>query len=633
MKVRFKSIAINDFKGVKSLTTDFGEKSTQILGANETGKTTFADAISYVLTGKNSLGESNFEILPIDTKGLSPKVELEIGLVLFDRETPVTLTREYHAKYNKQKEFTGEYATVCYINGIKTGVKDFDKWIAEHICSPEIFRLIHDVKYFTENISTNGKERPWEAQRRLLMSLVDTDADLDIARSNAKYEPLMEYFERYDNATQLSQAAKAKLREAENEIGQLGTEINTLTQQSNIGIEETDIEAIKEEIAALELEKADLEDKLRMNACEDRTIQELKDKRYELAQKYAKQQDVVNSLKEKNATKKAEIERYTNTVADISSVIENIKNSIATLVSEIDNCAICPTCGRKLPQEQMAKIAVELAERKTKAEKELDERVSAVKQIERNRESAIEKYREALDKLVIATDILNAIDDELTGVKTQIAAYESSKHDDKYTEPLKEVNTRIAQLNCKLAEANKADEISKYISSQITAKREQFNATLDKKAKLAQLNDLCNDFIADKCRSIQGNINSLFDGIHFSLFRMNKTNEEIKECCDITYFGVPYWSLSYSTKFIVSMQIALAFQSFYKVEMPLIVDNAESINFSDELSVQTIRLIKAEPQCTNCGSQNISRKNREGEWKCKDCGRIYTETLEITKND
>lgn len=633
MKVRFKSIAINDFKGVKSLTTDFGKKSTQILGANESGKTTFADAISYALTGKNSLGESNFEILPIDTKGLSPKVELEIGLVLFDRETPVTLTREYHAKYNKQKEFTGEYATVCYINGIKTGVKDFDKWIAEHICSPEIFRLIHDVKYFTENISTNGKERPWEAQRRLLMSLVDTDADLDIARSNAKYEPLVKYFERYDNATQLSQAAKTKLREVENEIGQLGTELNTLTQQSNIGIEEADIEAIKEEIAALELEKADLEDKLRMNEHEDRTIQELKDKRYELMQQQAEQQAIVDVLIKERCAQASELESRRNAESAINKSIEDDQKQISIFNEQIAKSGICAHCGNELSEEQKAKIIADLEARKSELESDIVEKSSMLGEIQRLINESEQRRQKSYDKYCLADDDLVTIGNELVDVNTQIAAYEASKHEDKYTEPLKEVNTRIAQLSCKLAEANKSDEIAKYISSQITAKREQFNATLDKKAKLAQINDLCNDFIADKCKSIQGNINSLFDGIHFSLFRMNKTNEEIKECCDITYFGVPYQSLSYSTKFIVSMQIALAFQSFYKVEMPLIVDNAESINFSDELPVQTIRLIKAEPQCPNCGSQNISRKNSDGKWKCKDCGRIYTETLEITKND
>lgn len=428
MNIKFKNIKIDNFKSIKHLKTEFGNK-TYVYGANETGKTTFADAISYVLTGKNSLGESQFEFIPVNSEGLSPRVELEIQIEDKKDVKTINLVRMYQAKQTKDGKFTGAYKTVCFINGLKMGPKEYDNWVHDHIAAPEIFRLIHDVRYFTENISTNGKERPWEAQRRLLFSMCDIKSDIDMAKAKKRFNGLTEGLSQYDNVNQY--------------------------------------------------------------------LVKLKDD-------------------EKNCNR--EIEWANNKIKALSEKSESI-------IHEAETTTVCPMCGSKL----------------TKRIKE------------------------------------------------------------KKITPLFSLNEL----------------------------QESIKKELEKRAQICKMIDLCKDFIDMKCKLAQKKVNELLDGIQIEMFRKNKTDGEIKPCLDIYWNKISYQSLSYSTKFVVSMKIALAFQKFYGIEMPIVVDNSESIDLYNSLTVQAIMLIKRDECCPVCKAYESGRKEKDSLWSCYNCGHRFKKQLEI----
>lgn len=422
MKIIFKKIKIENFKNIEFLETELWNK-TFVYGANETGKTTFADAISYVLTGKNSSGESQFEFVPVSSNGLSPRVELEIEMTDKRGVKTVTLVRTYQAKQNKQKEFTGTYSTVCYVNGLKMGPKEFENWIEEHICNTEVFRLIHDVRYFTENISTNGRERPWETQRRLLFAICGIKPDIDMAKHKKRFNELCSGLQMYDSVNQFLDALNGLEKDCNKEIEFLNGKINSFSEN-----------------------------------------------------------------------------------------LEPIKNNGITT---------CPLCGSEM----------------------------------------------------------------------------------KNNEEIKEF-TPLTELKEKLKEQ------------------------LEKRAQTCKMIDLCKDFIEIKCKLAQKKVNELFDGVQVEMFRKNKTNGELRECCDIFWNQVPYSSLSYSTKFVVSMKIALAFQKFYGISFPILVDNAESINLEQEFDLQMIFLIKKDSGCPNCGN-SVGRKQADGMWTCPTCKNKFKKQLVI----
>ena len=67
-QIKLLSMHIQNFKGCKNRTIEFGDK-TRISGANATGKTTIFDAFTWLLFERDSLGSSNFDIRPLDENG------------------------------------------------------------------------------------------------------------------------------------------------------------------------------------------------------------------------------------------------------------------------------------------------------------------------------------------------------------------------------------------------------------------------------------------------------------------------------------------------------------------------------------------------------------------------------------
>lgn len=553
-----KKITIDNFKNIKHLEQELGQTVT-VYGANETGKTTFADAISWCLTGKNSLGEANPNIIPSDSPESSPSVLLEIELAGDGEVKTVTLQREYAAKFNKAKEYTGEHQVICRVNSVKSTVKEFDTWIDTHICNREIFRLVHDVRYFTENLVPNSKEKVWEIQRRLLFNVCGVKSDIELAKKRKKFAPLLDNIGNYDTANQYLAYLKTNQKAIITEIAECETKLNVYDEL---------LATMPKGLSGAEIEKQ---------------IDELSN---EGAAKF-------NGWKQAHNEWTAKRRELTNTLAKLEAEksypahkLQEIATGCATLEKAIKNndfATICPTCGANLDkskiQEQIKLTQAKLAANK----KEFGEVREELNHIE----TRIFDVKKQLDGLIEPETPAERNDyaQRLLALKEQLAKFEEQE---KYKVLVAETENKRAV----------SVEQRSYIQSQI---------------------DLCRELIDYKCEQATKSINDKFNGVTFELFRQNKTNDEVRECCDIYWQGIPYAGLSYSAKFMVGLNIALAFQQHYGVQVPLIVDNAESIDFNaKELAQQVIMLIKKDEICPECGGVT-GRKQADGKWYCQRC--------------
>ena len=107
MEIRFEKIIIKNFKGVSGLAVNFLNDVTCIMGANHTGKTTTADAINWVLFGKNSQGFTTFGIDPKDENNdiihhLDNSVEL-VMTVFADAQSEISLKKTRKEIWSKQR--------------------------------------------------------------------------------------------------------------------------------------------------------------------------------------------------------------------------------------------------------------------------------------------------------------------------------------------------------------------------------------------------------------------------------------------------------------------------------------------------------------------------------------------------
>ena len=189
MKLELREIRISNFKGVREMTIDFSGPRTQITGANGTGKTTIADAFSWVLFNKDSAGNApgskDFREKPLDDDGreihnLETSVELFCTLDGQRFDLKRTQAENWVKKRSSSEAtFQGNVSTY-WINGVEVKLQDFKARIAA-IASEDVFRLVGVLSTF------NAMD--WKKRRQQLLNLVDEDVDSELLARD-EYRPL-----------------------------------------------------------------------------------------------------------------------------------------------------------------------------------------------------------------------------------------------------------------------------------------------------------------------------------------------------------------------------------------------------------------------------------------------------------
>lgn len=191
--IRLMKLALRDFKGFTFTLEPFGE-NISLFGTNATRKTTIEDAFTWLLFGKNSLGESDFEIKNLNPDGsVEHNMEHSVEGVLDINGDTTTLKKVYHEVYTKKRgqatdTFTG-HTVDHYINGVPKNKGDYEAKIAEIAGDEEIFRLLTSPTAFANMPDKKGVPG-WKRRRALLFDICGTLTDADVIASDEKLAPL-----------------------------------------------------------------------------------------------------------------------------------------------------------------------------------------------------------------------------------------------------------------------------------------------------------------------------------------------------------------------------------------------------------------------------------------------------------
>lgn len=621
MNFKINHATIENFRVFDRLETDLWNK-TEIIGDNAVGKTSLASAIIWCLTGKDADGNTSFEIVPMDQFGkVSPAVTLEC--VVGDR--PVTLKREYKAKYARDKSFSG-YATTTFINGVETGVRKFDEWVSTRICNEQVFKILSNPKTFTENCPKEPKELDWQARRRLLLSILgDQKTDLDIAESDDKWSDLVDPLKRYDSATVYLSFLKKQYSELQKGLDGFGIRIEQ--QEKNIKPEPHTESEIKELVSQVKADAAVLKAKNEDYKRQRRTgiADEIKDKIAEATQRRDAMLKAYTNDMQVFARAKAEYQRQADEAkrkcdeksAELSRYIEALEKLQGSTVKDV-----CDQCGQRIPA-----IRIEAAKKK------LAERIE-------NGQKMIAQIRDQTIKLNRQWQEMQAKANGLMEPTYPARVEEANKEIQELTEQLlnvpdgKDMDTfqsEMQALEARMDELKQEYQIIKNnasMTAEIESIEDERAECAEKISETQRLLDLVREFISFRCSSSEDAINGLFENVKFQLFERNKSNDEVKETCILRFKGVKYQDLSYSTKIIASVEVLRAFQKFYGVTVPCILDNSESITGAVDTGAQTIYMRVREEFCPECNGES-GRRNADGTWTCKRCGHVWKKKLEI----
>ena len=637
--MKLTKLELLNFKGLKAFTINFNG-DVIIRGDNATGKTTVFDSVCWLLFGKDSLDRADFEIKTLDRGEPVHKVNHEVtGTFTLDEGGTVELKRVYREKYSSPRggevTMTG-HTTDYFVDGVPKKEKEY-KEIVNALVDENIFKLITNPLYFNETYS-------WQNRRKLLLEMCGDISDEDVITEYRELKALTDILSGHsvDDHRKVVAAKKTAINK---ELDMIPVRIDEALRGKPTIDTPRDVLIQEISLATTTLETLEADKALLVNghAVVD-TRAELRDVQRRLM---ARESELQMEYKKQSALKSNEYDMVVSELNNLSSKVENTKHRLDTsnrdiqhiesvinelmhqrqqvnvdaFVMDIDEA--CPTCGQKLPAEQI-QAAREKAEtkfnlRKSKQLEELNQSIELKQQDIENikkRDAGLEPV-ETLEALIKAKELVKqTITDEIGQLTAPVLDDDSIYADLKAEEfmlqmKLDESNTdhseEIADIDKRIAatkehrfnletELNKYEE-AKRIDTRVAELESQQAELAAEKSKLDEASYLMDEFVKAKVNMLEDVINSKFKLARFKMFNV-MLNGNVEECCETTYKGVPYRSMNNAARINVGLDIINALTSYFKVNAPVFIDNAEAVTDFVPVNSQTIKLIvdESEPQ-------------------------------------
>lgn len=629
MEIKFKKIRIRNFRGLVSFDANLEGRSVRISGANGLGKSSVADAITWVLFGKDSRRRTAFPIDPVDDEGrvihnLDVSVELEM---LIDGQA-TTLRRRRQEKWVQKRGMTTEqldgHQTTCYIDGRPLPSSDFSSHV-DTIVKEELFRALTTPDYFPS--------LPMDQQYRLLVKIVGTRTLAEIA---AKDEEAMKVVDelgqrsldqyRQGLAYDLQRTRKeqelipVRLSEVQGFIEQVkakGADGKTAQRHAK-GIEEK-LRQVTQEIDSMagvvRAENARYNDQrayiqqLRQQraAIEDRIEKQNREARTLHQSLVCKAKEELEATEERHTAAKTMLGLHERRLKDLEQQLEDFRRrweeverlSFSWNAEE----AVCPTCGQPLPQDQADQKRVEAEmrfnERKMKQQDALDEegkKLAASKQRLQDLSAAAREEMATAERLMPeARQRLSKAEAEPIELADYHDAADWQRLSGEIDQRMKELEqTTQAQEPPQLAALRTEEEgyrkelrlleqtidRSKQIDEYVRREKELQKQRTTLSGDIARMQtrlEAAERLQLMEANDLQKRVNELFPSVRFRLSRELLNGREVGHC-ELSVDGVPYSGLSTSERINAGLELINALARHYNIVAPIVIDNAEAVN-------------------------------------------------------
>lgn len=645
--IKLQSLELENFKGVKELLINF-EDSTQILGANGSGKTTVVDAFYWLFYGKDSNNRADFALKPRNEAGDEVnKLNSVVKAFVSVDGTTVELQKIYKEKWTKKRgelEATQDGHTTTYVlKGVEVKKKEYDAFI-DGLVDEEVFKLITNPLFF----NTNYK---WEERRKKLIEIAGDVTESEVIESNNELSALRKILEdnTIDERTKIIKQQKSAIKKQIADVPLL------ITEASKAKIDTTGykLDALNVDLGVLRAKKVKDEEqvfiarnggavadiinaksKINSQIAELRVMHQSK-----VADQLASYVDNLNSLKADLQDKQSQLRDENYKIAELEKEIQREENSKETVKAEFarvkeqgaaaesetfdEHKTTCYACAQELPAEQTEEMRAifnnDKAEKIKKAENGLAElkaeanRIVGAIEIHIKSKASIENSKLELVKSMDETNtLISSVEQDIAQIKADAPKFEDSpefKELDKELAVLveKEINIKATteadentakervtetesainevQLNINKFEANSKQD------ARIAELEEEHAALTEKYNELEKMSYLIEQFTKTKCDMLVDRINSKFKHVTFRLFE-NQINGGIKEVCETYYEGVPYNAgLNNAARINGGIDIINALTAHVKVQAPIFIDNRESVTDLIDTESQTISLV------------------------------------------
>lgn len=632
-EIRIKSLRLENFKCHSSLMLDFMGGNASIYGDNATGKTSVYDALTWLLFGKDSLGngEKNIEIKPLDTAGQVRDHDAltVVEAVLLVGNEEMSLRRTYKEVWTtKRGSTTASYdgnTSEYYINGVPYKKNVFQEKVND-LVNEDMFRMLTSVSYFASQIS-------WQERRAVLFRVAGVLDDKQIIQTDVRFLPLAECMGKMclEDYKKKLLAEKRKFIGAKSEIPARISEC----QKTIEDVERLDFAGAKAEVEALNAQKEHVEAQLIAldhNNAMDAKRMEIREIQVELAgletenMAFRANQTTrgpdVNAMKlelfglnRRLRAKESQLEREREYIDSLTMAIAESRERWISVNSETFAGGNCPTCGQVLPEKQfrtaLAQFEAGKRSRLLEIEKTANSHKAAKAQAEGRLESLqeeicqleteiLEKQKEISDAestTVVVVDI-EGYEDRRRALQNRILVLNGELADmaDSIGDVKTRLNRELSQIRKRIAECMETvnkESLLKYSQLRIEELRENARSSAECLEVIEKMLYLMEEYSRYKTRFVEESINGMFRIARFRLFR-EQANGGAEDRCDVVHDGVPYISVNNGMKINLGIDIINTLSMAFGVKVPLFLDNAESVTRLEQCSSQIIRLVVSE---------------------------------------
>lgn len=652
MKILFKRLTLINFKGIRNLQIEFGERETIISGENGTGKTSVFDAVLWLLFDKDSTGASKFNIKTLDENNkVIEKIEHEVIGVLDTGYEEVTLRKVLREKWQKKKgalepEFSGN-EVLYYCNDVPLKEREY-KIKIDSILKEELFKLVTSPYYFNS--------LKWTDRRDILTKMAGNVSDSEIATQKPEFAELLTLIGRKSFEEYKREIASRK-KKLNDDLKMIPTRVDELLRSIPQGI---DFDTVAFEVNEYEKQIKNLDEQITDKGKLLEAFYTDKQKKQEHlsqlnSQKFKFEQDAEKEAAQKNSLLSKGVEEIASDIKTLEGVILNASEELKRLERDRDTKAerktllegriaklredweaenakvlewdendfVCPCCKTPFKPDDVEAKKAEMLKNFNEAKdkkldeindrgveyknelKELDQRlddlakdIAQISEEQETRRKQLVDLKEKLGlenkdvKMVTAAELL-AADLDYIKLKNQIADLK-----EEISTMLPNVDTSELKLK-KQNVQNLLEEAKKTL-----AKKEQIERTekrindlkMEEKNLSQQIADLekseftMSEFTKTKIDTIEARINGMFSLVKFKMFEQQVNGGE-SETCECTINGVPYSDLNTASRINAGLDVINALCNFYQISAPIFIDGRESINEILPVQSQVVNLV------------------------------------------
>ncbi len=617
MKIRLKKLILENFMMYAQAEFNFTEL-TRIMGKNGKGKSSIVNAYTWLFFNCDyELNDNPVVRRTVDGKSVDD-MDTAVTAVLDIDGKEVTAKKVQKRTYSKDGSSYKD-DNKYFINDVPKTLRDFNEYFEIDIAT---WKMCSNINAFLD-------KKPSE-MREFLFSKVGNITDLEIAQGNEDLSELASLLEKYtaEELSAMNKATKAKvtkeipvmdgqIKEKERDI-QIKSDIDTaeLVLQKNALQEQLEQNLYKQtgnENLLAEYDKATqdiLELHHKLSEMQNTANSELEAQRAELRATMMNKSVAINNLKSSIRISENEISNSNKKITELTKEKERLGNAWKAVKAEKfdSNTAICPTCHRELPEEEVknlmetfektkadriSKIETDGFKAKVDIEEEqalLKDKEQALSDLNENLNAANKEYAEMTAKLESIPQYVDIHDrEDYKAVQSEIVRKEellkqsTSLSDIKKSLKLEEseIRAQLAEVEKKIASTNTESDGAR-LEELRNQKTDLEQAKTDSEKILALLDQLDRA----KNEALTNAVNSHFSLVKWQLFDTAK-NGNYKSVCIPTVEGKSILTTmsNKGNRILGRVDICNSIQKMCGISTPVFLDDSESLDPDNQSKV------------------------------------------------